>query len=408
MRDEPLLPTRRHLLLGAGALFVWSGVPRLARAADGGPRLLLIQLRGALDGLAAVAPVGDPQWSALRGEDGLSASSASPSLPLDKFFVLNPVMTNFHRMYQRSQALIVHACATPYRERSHFDGQEVLESGLLVPGKTESGWLNRTLGQIETAGRANSGKAFAVGPMTPLVVRGPEPVVVWTPPLTMATSDDTLNRLLDLYQQADPSLARFLDERSPVPKASVVGDDKEAMPPPKAIRGRDYFVEVGKNAARALARADGPRIGTLDLYGWDTHAKEGAIGGRLATLLGALDAALGAIEKESGPAWETMMVVVVTEFGRTVKINGTAGTDHGTGTVAFLAGGAVKGGRILADWPGLSQADLYEGRDLKPTTDLRSVLKGVLKEHLDVADNKLASVIFPDSQAVKPLLGLRR
>ena len=169
---------------------------------------------------------------------------------------------------------------------------------------------------------------------------------------------------------------------------------------------RAYFAEVAGAAAKFLARPNGPRIGALAFDGWDTHANEGADAGRLAALLGALDGAIAAIETEMEDAWRETVVAVITEFGRTARINGTDGTDHGTATVALLAGGALKGGRVIADWPGLKPANLHEGRDLKPTTDLRAVLKGVLKDHLRVDDATLASKVFPDSAAVKPMTGL--
>jgi uncharacterized protein (DUF1501 family) len=182
--------------------------------------------------------------------------------------------------------------------------------------------------------------------------------------------------------------------------------DGQPRPPAGAVQVRGYFAESAGTAAKFLARPDGPRIGALAFDGWDTHADEGAVNGRLAALLGALDGALGAVEANMGPAWSETVVAVVTEFGRTARINGTEGTDHGTGTVAFLAGGALKGGRVIANWPGLKEADLYEKRDLKPTTDLRSVLKGLLRDHLRLDEAVLGSKIFPDSSAAKPLADL--
>jgi len=169
---------------------------------------------------------------------------------------------------------------------------------------------------------------------------------------------------------------------------------------------RAYFAEAAGSAAKFLARPDGPRVGALAFDGWDTHANEGASDGRLAQLLGALDGAIAAIETGMGSAWRETAVAVVTEFGRTARINGTEGTDHGTATVALLAGGALKGGRVIADWPGLKQSDLQDGRDLRPTTDLRAVLKGVLKDHLRVADETLANRVFPGSGAVQAATGL--
>ena len=169
---------------------------------------------------------------------------------------------------------------------------------------------------------------------------------------------------------------------------------------------RAFFADAAGTAAKFLAREDGPRIGALAFNGWDTHIDEGADSGRLATLLGALDGALAAVEKSMGEAWRETVVTVVTEFGRTARINGTNGTDHGTGTIAILAGGALKGGRVIADWPGLKNASLYEGRDLAATTDLRAVLKGLLRDHLRVTDQALATAVFPGSADVKAMAGL--
>lgn len=406
-------PSRRELLLASGVLFAWAHVPKLARAEGRDPRLLVIVLRGALDGLAAVAPVGDPQWVKLRGERALKLDGANPALPLDSFFALNPAMPNLHRLYQAGHAAIVHAVATPYRERSHFDGQDVLESGLAKPGMVETGWLNRALAALAPEGRVRPGRAFAVGPLTPLVVRGPAPVLTWTPPRLPPVSDETALRLLDLYSHTDPTLARALGERLDL--AAIVRHEGMAKPgdPPRpqggpnsAAQVRAYFAEAAGAAATFMATPDGPRVGALAFDGWDTHVDEGAVNGRLATLLGALDGALAAIESNMGRAWSETVVTVITEFGRTARINGNEGTDHGTATVALLAGGALKGGRVIADWPGLKDADLQDGRDLKPTTDLRAVLKGLLKDHLRLADDALAAKVFPDSAAAPPMPGL--
>ena len=412
-------PTRRELLLGSGALFAWAHVPKLARAEGRDPRLLVIVLRGALDGLAAVAPVGDPDWKRLRGDKALALDGTPAALPLDGFFALNPAMPNLHRLYNAGAATIVHAAATPYRERSHFDGQDVLESGLPKPGAVTTGWLNRALAALEPEGRANArGRhGFAVGPVTPLVVRGPAPVLSWTPPRLPPASDDTIMRLLDLYRHTDPALARVLEERLGLAAIARAGGmdampangqrpGAPATPAAGAAQVRAFFAEAAGAAAKFLARPDGPRIGALAFDGWDTHANEGELNGRLAVLLGALDGAVAAIETNMGAAWRETVVAIVTEFGRTARVNGTEGTDHGTATVAFLAGGALKGGRVVADWPGLKDASLHDGRDLKATADLRAVLKGLLKDHLRVDEKALAGAVFPDSAAVKPMAGL--
>jgi uncharacterized protein (DUF1501 family) len=409
MTMGPHAVSRRQLLLASGTLFAWAYLPKLALAEGRDPRLLVIVLRGALDGLAAVAPVGDPDWIALRGEKALTLDGKTPALALDKMFALNPAMPNLHRLYQAGAAAIVHAAATPYRERSHFDGQDVLESGIARPGAVSTGWLNRALAALEPAGSAKPRNAFAVGPIAPLVVRGPAPVLSWTPPRLPPASDDTLMRLLDLYRHTDPALARVLEERmglAEIARAGGMESGQQQRPAVAAAQVRAFFAESAGTAAKFMARPDGPRIGALAFDGWDTHANEGVLDGRLAALLGALDGAIAAIETNMGDAWQETAVAVITEFGRTARINGTDGTDHGTGTVAFLAGGALKGGRVVADWPGLKEANLHEKRDLKATTDLRAVLKGLLRDHLRVDEAVLASKVFPDSSTVKPLAGL--
>jgi len=406
-------PSRREVLLASGTLFAWAHLPRLAYAEGRDPRFLAIILRGALDGLATVAPVGDPDWVALRDDNALTLGSKVPALKLNDFFALNPAMPNLLHMYQANEAIIVHACATPYRERSHFDGQDLLESGLPKVAPSDSGWLNRALSGLAPGGPVDpkGSRIFAVGPVTPLVARGPAPILSWAPQQIMPASEDTMARLLDLYQHRDVKLASVLDDNSKltaIEHASDVANDMAngAAKKPGAAQVRAYFSEAAGNAAKFLAQPGGPRVGALALDGWDTHVNEGIASGRLSQLLGSLDDALGAIKTNMGAAWKDTVVVLATEFGRTAHINGTDGTDHGTATVALLVGGALKGGRVIADWPGLKAADLYENRDLKPTTDLRAVIKGVLKDHLRADDRVLAQRVFPGSDGVKPMAGL--
>ena len=412
------LPSRRAALIGSGALFAWTQMPKLARAEGRDPRLLVIVLRGALDGLGAVAPVGDPDWSALRGDRALALDGKTPALALDHLFALNPAMPHLYRLYQAQQATIVHATATPYRERSHFDGQDVLESGLARPSASDSGWLNRALLALASDGSvdASGARALAIGPVTPLIVRGRAPVLSWAAQQVLPASDDTRARLLELYQHTDANLALALEGRIRLAAlAHAGGQDAEVPRKLPALRRRRaspgqraVFAEAAGTAARFLARADGPRVGAMGFVGWDTHVNEGAADGLLAGLLSALDGALAAIESNMGAAWQQTVVAVVTEFGRTARINGSNGTDHGTGTVAVLAGGALRGGRVIADWPGLKAANLHEARDLKPTIDLRAVLKGLLRDHLRVEEDALVKSVFPDSAAVAAIPGLVR
>jgi uncharacterized protein (DUF1501 family) len=393
--------TRRGLLFAGASFAAWAYMPKFARAADGrDPRMIAIILRGALDGLATVAPVGDPDYAGLHGAIALTREGSHAALPLDSFFALHPSMPEFARMYRAGHAAVVHAVATPYRDRSHFDGQDVLESGFAGPGRVQSGWLNRALGALPRGERVMSG--LAVGATTPLVLRGRAPTVGWAPVTLPQAADDTAMRLYDLYQHRDPELAKALAQGLQIEKIAARGDEM-AMKPKGGINAMRL---TARGAAKLMAEDDGPRIGALAFDGWDTHANEGGPVGRLAQLLSGLDGALAEFERGLGPHWRDTVIVVATEFGRTARINGTQGTDHGTGTVALLAGGAVKGGRVIADWPGLKENNLYQARDLAPTTDLRAILKGVMHDHLGLSETVLARTVFPDSAAVKPALGL--
>jgi uncharacterized protein (DUF1501 family) len=393
--------SRRALLLGGASFAAWAYVPKFARAADGrDPRLIVVILRGALDGLATVAPVGDPDYAGLHGSIALTPDGPHAAPMLDSFFALHPSMPEFSRMYRDKKAAVVHAVATSYRDRSHFDGQDVLESGFAGPGRVQSGWLNRALEALPRGARVMSG--LAVGPTTPLVLRGAAPTVGWAPVALPQADDDTAMRLVELYRHRDPQLATALSQGLQLEKTALSDD----MKPKPGTNNIGAMRLVARGAAKLMAADDGPRIAALAFDGWDTHANEGGPVGRLAQLLSGLDGALAEFESGLGERWRDTVVVVATEFGRTARINGTDGTDHGTGTIALLAGGAVKGGRVISDWPGLKPANLYEGRDLAPTTDLRAVIKGVLRDHLGLADTVLAQAVFPDSAPVKGIKGL--
>jgi uncharacterized protein (DUF1501 family) len=393
--------SRRGLLLGGASFAAWAYLPRFARAADGrDPRLIVVILRGALDGLATVAPVGDPDYASLHGSIALTRDGPHAAVMLDSFFAAHPAMPEFARMYRDKHAAVIHAVSTPYRDRSHFDGQDVLESGFAGPGRVQSGWLNRALEALPRGERVMS--ALAVGPTTPLVLRGAAATVGWAPVALPQADDDTAMRLVELYSHRDPALAAALSQGLQLEKAAQ-GDD---MKPKHGANGIAAMRLVARGAAKLMAADDGPRIAALAFDGWDTHANEGGAVGRLAQLLGGLDAALAEFESGLRDRWRDTAVVVATEFGRTARINGTDGTDHGTGTIALLAGGAVKGGRVISDWPSLKPASLYEGRDLAPTTDLRTVFKGVLHDHLGIAERVLAESVFPDSAAARPMQGL--
>ncbi len=419
---HPFVPhlSRRGVLAAGGTLFGSAMLPKIASAAGArDPRLIVLVLHGALDGLAAVGPVGDPDYASLHGSLAMERGGAHPGLPLDGFFLLNPGMANFARLYRAGQASVVHAVATNYRERSHFDGQDVLESGMAAPGFTESGWLNRAVAAIPAGERvAKFGGAvggLAVGAATPIILRGRAPVLGWAPETLPTAGEDLARRVLALYGETDPLLNLAMHEGLDVDRiaknGSRSGGESTAAKPetmkPKGGPGSPSGMRVAaEGAARLLAAPDGPRVAALVFDGWDTHAGEGGATGRLMQLLGGLDEAFAAFETGLGPAWRDTAVVAITEFGRTVHVNGTNGTDHGTGTVAFLAGGMVRGGRVIADWPGLKAAQLYENRDLRPTTDLRAVLKGLLAEQFGLSPAVLGTAVFPGTLAVKPMRDL--
>jgi len=319
--------------------------------------------------------------------------------------------------------VVSHAVASPYRERSHFDGQNVLENGGVVPHGLNSGWINRAIDALPAAARGAGG--VALGANVPLAMRGPAEVASWSPTKIAALDDDTMARITDLYA-GDALLSRRLAEAlesdaiANEAQAAANAEDDEAMMAEGAAanvverdqgqkrRGGARYLEIARAAARFLKRDDGPRVAMFDTTGWDTHANEGGAQGQLALRLRALDAALGSLRDSLGSAWRNTVILVATEFGRTAAINGTRGTDHGTGAAAFLLGGAVAGGRVLADWPGLSRGALYEGRDVRPTQDLRSIMKGVLRDHLGVPASTLESKVFPDSGSARAANGLIR
>jgi uncharacterized protein (DUF1501 family) len=409
---EHMSLSRRQLMKGSAAsLALWGFIPKAAVAGTRDPRLLTIVLRGGLDGLSMVAPVGDPDYERIRQKLALSKDGPAAGLPLDGFFVLNAGMPYLHGLYQKGEALAVHAVSTPYRGRSHFDGQDMLESGLPGVTRAEDGWLNRALAGMSVAGRADP-KGLAMGAVVPLVMRGAAPVLSWIPKAYgIQLRDSTIARLMDLYGQTDPKLAKAFADGLEIDKvgvgATVAAPAPAAQPgqPPQPRPFRD-FIETAETAAKFMSAADGPRIGALSYNGWDTHANEGAVQGQLATRLSGLDAAIKAFAEGMGPAWKDTVVLVVTEFGRTAYTNGTEGTDHGTATAALVIGGAVKGGRVIAKWPGLADKHLYEGRDLAPTMDLRTIVKGVLRDHLGIPAGALAATVFPDSRSAGPVDGL--
>ena len=397
--------SRRDILRGVGAAAMVSGIPGLTFArAESDARFVLVILRGAADGLAIAAPYGDGNYRKIRGELALPApgDSGGPN-KLDGLFGLHPSLSNTYKQYRENQALIIHAVASPYRERSHFDGQDVLENGAAQVGSLRDGWLNRALKPL--GGALGDEVAIAMAQNTPLVLRGDNSVTSWAPSQLPDAEESTLRRLQDLY--ADDEF--FATRLTQALDAQAIADGEKGMGQMRS-RGNDaeQLRTMMQAAARFLTAENGPRIAVLEASGWDTHANQGTSTGSLANRLEGLDDGLLALQSGLGDAWSKTIIAVVTEFGRTVAVNGTRGTDHGTASAAILLGGAVAGGRVVTDWPGLRSADLYQGRDLKPTTDMRSVFKTVLAEHLEVPETHLERVVFPDSKSAPPVRDIIR
>ena len=380
------LDRRGFLGLGASALAL-AALPKFALAATGhaSTRFLLVLLRGGLDGLHALQVPGDPAYAALRGE--FVAGKGQPqSLRLDSDFALHGALGFMAGLHAQQQLLPVVAVAPPYRQRSHFEAQDCVENGNSGSGGG-TGWLNRCVAALP------GGKGLAISAVMPLAMRGQGDVGTWSPPLG-GRIDPILWQQLQLLYAADPALASTFAEID-TGKEGMRAGNGGALRLPQAMAA----------AARFMAAADGPRIGFVEDTGWDTH------GGELGVLdrkLAELDAGIRAFHDGAQPIWANTVVAVVTEFGRTAAINGTGGTDHGTGGVSFLAGGAVNGGKVAGQWPGLGKQQLNEGRDVLATTDMRGLFKGVLHDHLHLAAATLARTVFPDSAAVPALPGLLR
>ncbi|MFN3434957.1 MAG: DUF1501 domain-containing protein [Sphingomonas sp.] len=377
---------RRSFLRGAGTLGVLGGfAPRLAFAkAATARRFVFIIQRGAADGLGIVGPVGDPAFVGARGD---LAADVAAGTKLDAMFALHPALATTAGLYRQGQALFAHAVASPYRDRSHFDGQNVLETGGASAYQLRDGWMNRLLGLVPN----EDAHAIAVAATVPMALRGRREVASYAPSELPQASDDLLARVTQLYQ-GDAQLHALWDEA--LATRQLTGDlvDKDAR-------------NTGALAARLLRPANGARIATIETGGWDTHAGQR---GRLATQLKALDGMIAALQAGLGPVWDDTLVLVATEFGRTVAVNGTGGTDHGTGTATMLLGGAVKGGRVMADWPGLAPANLYEARDLRPTMPLDALIGGAVAEHFAVDPARAMAALFPASAKTAAIEGLMR
>jgi uncharacterized protein (DUF1501 family) len=394
--------TRRHLLslTGSAATLLALGPARLALAdAPTDARFVLAIQRGAMDGLHAVPPYGDPNYNALRAGLALPTNGGPDAvLDLDGKFGLHPKLAELKAWYDQGELLVVHAVATPYRERSHFDGQDLLENGTPQAHASNSGWLNRTIGLMKGGDDRRLG--LALGPEVPLALRGKVDVASWAPDTLPAVGADFLNLVQQMYAK-QPLLADTLRQAiSADAMASQAIGSNAAMTQLHPNNAARVLADAG---GKLLAQPNGPRIAVLELQGWDTHTGQP---GRMASALQQMNDAFAALKAALGPAWSKTVVLTATEFGRTARPNGSNGTDHGTATALFLGGGAVDGKRVITKWPGLEFAQLFQNRDLAPTADFRAVAKGVLSAHLGIPQDALESVVFPQSASAKPMAEL--
>jgi len=406
------MTTRRHVLklLGGGiaaCTCAAAGLPSAVFAEIPGSRRLVVVLqRGAMDGLAAVAPLGDSDYAGLRGSLALKPpGEPDGALALTRDFALHPSLASVHPYFGKGELLVLHATGNGYQTRSHFDAQDMMESGLSAKRGITDGWLNRALAPLQ---KGKERLALAVGGATPLILRGPMPVASYEPAGFHAAAPGFIEAVAQLYvgdALLGPALQEGLKAQSfsdGVLAADMQGD---AMKGGGGF-GPKAFKPLCEAAGKLLAAEGGPRIAALDMGGWDTHVGQGAESGRLASNFQGFAEGLDALAQSLGSAWGETVVVSVTEFGRTVRVNGTNGTDHGTASLMFVMGGAVKGGRVAGDWPSLSR--LQDDRDLRVATDSRGVMKALLRDHLGLDGQYLASRVFPDTAQIKPLDGLLR
>ena len=411
--------TRRTALgLAAGFGVSVSFLGRQAFAASQGDmakrKLVVVVCRGGMDGLSVSPPVGDPDYAGLRGAVAIPRDQA---LMLDGTFGLHPSLKATHALAQKGQARIAPAIATPDRARSHFEAQDVLESGAGGVYGTSSGWLNRAL---EALAPQRKVEALSVGATAPLILRGRAPASSWSPGRGKEDDPRLPTILMDLYANdplLGPAFSRGLETEAMAQTAmtnmggvGMSGQSADGTMQPGATvaslqrQGLQASRALGATVSGFMTQPNGPQIVAISIDGFDTHANQA---GQLNVRLAYLDAVLDGLSAGLGDGWNDTVILVATEFGRTARVNGTSGTDHGTASTVLALGGALKGGGgIIGDWPTLRQSALYENRDTAPTVDMRGLFKGVLAEHIGVDRKALDTTVFPDSAAVAPVAGI--
>jgi uncharacterized protein (DUF1501 family) len=383
--------TNRRSFLATGlsglTLSMVGGTASFAQSGPASGKFVFVVLRGAMDGLSAVVPYQDPAYRRLRGAIALDGPGGpNGTLALSDGFGLHPSLAGLHGLWRANQLSFMHAAASAYRERSHFDGQDMLESGAGRMTSADSGWLNRAIALLPNG---PSKEGIGIGRSLPLVLKGGSKTGTWAPALAEQSDTDTLNRLMDLYAGdalLGPALAMAI-ETDKIAAGSAMSANASGNG-----RGGAAYTPLATAAARILTAPNGPAACVLSFEGWDTHAGQGGAQGQLANRFSQLDSAIIALKTGLGPMWATTTIVIATEFGRTARVNGTGGTDHGTGGAAFILGGAVQGGKMLGDWPGLS--NLYQDRDVIPANDLRTLFTTGLKNAWGLDEGRIKAQVF--------------
>lgn len=363
----------RTLALGCTAAASPLVTPVTFAAAPGDNRLVVIILRGGMDGLDVVRPLGDSSLKTLR-----PSLEADASLPIGDYFGLHPALEDLMPLWAAGELSFAHAVSTPYRDkRSHFDGQDILEAGVSGSDVGEDGWLNRVVSRLPNA---TTETAFAVGRENLRLLAGPAPTSTWSPDSDLDLSPQAQLLLRKIYAQD----ALFENAATRAMELADLTED------PMNARRANRAAALAAFAAGRLK--DDTRIAAFSINGWDTHANQSRT---LSNALTELSKALTTLKRDLGPVWNKTAVLCLTEFGRTVRENGSRGTDHGTGGAAIFAGGALKGGKVLGNWPGLASENLYQDRDLMPTGDIRSFAAWALTVLFPVKKGVLETAIFP-------------
>jgi len=395
---------RRDFLHAAAAGAVLLPFGRQAWAAtlpDGGPtknKMIVVMLRGAVDGLSVVAPYADANYYRMRPAIAVPRpGQENGAIDLDGYFGLNPALSSLQPLWRDNKLAFVHASGSPDPTRSHFDAQDYLESG--TPGRkaTQDGWMNRMLGGLP--GPITPTRAVAIGPLMPRILTGRAEAsnIASGAAGSRATALDRpqVGDAFDKLYAGDDRYSKAYQQSQQTHQEVMISLDDEMAAASGGAPLPNGFPDDAERLAKLMRKDPNIQLAFLAVGGWDTHANQGMVKGQLANRLNPLGVGLANLAQQLGPMFDDTTIVVMSEFGRTAKQNGNNGTDHGHGNVMWIIGGKVNGGKVYADWQGMEDNRLHEGRDLPVTTDFRQVLAQIGERHLRLPDARLAQV-FPD------------